>query len=254
MRRDPMMNAAATRRCSVRMRTILLTAAFLLVSATADAQVLISILLGDKLNTGKIEFGLDGGLHLASIHGIDQAESMRSWNLGFYFDIKLADPSWMIHTGVIVKSTLGTENVPVYSVGDPNLDAAFRDGAVTTKLQYFNVPIMAKYRFDKQFFVEAGPMLGLLHKASDEFGNSVQESDDLTYRLKTKDDYHPLDAGMMVGAGYRLMGGRGMNLGVRYYYGLVDVLIDDSTPAQYNRALYFTLGIPIGAGKAKAGA
>ena len=85
--------------------------------------------------------------------------------------------------------------------------------------------------------------------ARNEFTNSVKESNDLSYQLITKDAYHPLDAGIMVGAGYRLLGGTGMNLGIRYYYGLVDILIDDSTPNQYNRALYFTVGIPIGAGK-----
>jgi hypothetical protein len=32
----------------------------------------------------------------------------------------------------------------------------------------------------------------------------------------------------------------------------VDVVIDDTTPKQYNTSLYLALGIPIGAAKAKA--
>jgi hypothetical protein len=231
------------------MKKILLIFFFLLLSQSANAQVLISLLFGDKLNTGKIEFGLDGGVNLVNIDGIDQAQNMTTWNLGFYFDIKLPHPSWMIHTGVIVKSTLGTENLPVYSLDNPDLDAALSGGSVSSRLQYFNLPIMVKYKINKNFFVEGGPMLGLLYNASDEFTNTVQESEDLKYQLKTKDAYHPLDAGMMVGIGYRLLGDNGMNLGIRYYYGLVDILIDDSTPNQYNRALYFSVGIPIGAGK-----
>lgn len=222
----------------------------MLVSETANAQVLISLLFGDKLNTGKIEFGLDGGVNLVNIEGIDQAQNMTTWNLGFYFDIKLPHPSWMIHTGVIVKSTLGTANLPVYSLSNSNLDAAFNGGSVATRLQYFNVPIMAKYKLKRrQLFVEGGPMVGFLYDASDEFTNSVKESEDLKYQIKTKDAYRSLDAGIMVGAGYRLLGGNGMNLGIRYYYGLVDIRIDDATPGQYNRALYFSVGIPIGAGK-----
>jgi hypothetical protein len=58
---------------------------------------------------------------------------------------------------------------------------------------------------------------------------------------------------MMIGAGYRLLGGDGINLGVRYYHGLVDTYIDDSTPNQYNRSLYFAVGIPIGAGNDSKG-
>jgi hypothetical protein len=42
-----------------------------------------------------------------------------------------------------------------------------------------------------------------------------------------------------------------MNLTVRYYYGLVDITIDDATPDQFNTSLYLSVGIPIGAGKAK---
>jgi hypothetical protein len=230
------------------MKRIFLMLMILLSSRTADAQVIISLLFGEKLNTGKIEFGLDGGLNLASVDGIDGAKNLTAWNLGFYFDIKFNNPAWMIHTGVIVKSTLGAENLPLYSLNDANLDSAFSGGSVATKLQYFNVPIMLKYKFRNNFFIEAGTVLGLLRKASDKFTNTVQEQDDLAYERNVKDAYHPLDAGIMVGAGYRLLGGDGMNLGVRYYHGLVDTYIDDSTPNQYNRSLYFTVGIPIGAG------
>jgi hypothetical protein len=42
------------------------------------------------------------------------------------------------------------------------------------------------------------------------------------------------------------MKGKGMNIGIRYYYGLVDIMIDDTKPNQFNRSLYFTVGIPIG--------
>jgi len=37
-----------------------------------------------------------------------------------------------------------------------------------------------------------------------------------------------------------------MNIGIQYYYGLVDITIDDATSGQYNRVLYLTAGIPTG--------
>jgi hypothetical protein len=42
------------------------------------------------------------------------------------------------------------------------------------------------------------------------------------------------------------MKGNGMNFGLQYYYGLIDITIDDATANQYNRNLYLTVGIPIG--------
>jgi hypothetical protein len=224
---------------------LLITASY----ARSDGQVLISLLLGDKLNTGKIEFGLDGGLSLSNLQGSDPSSSRRAFNLGFYFDIKLKDPSWIFHTGVMVKSTMGAEDIPVYSLNNPDLDNAFVDGSVIRKLRYFNVPAMIKYKWKNNFFVEAGPMFGLMNNSTDEFVSTIEKKDDLSYKLKIKDRYHPLDAGLIAGIGYRLLKGNGLNLAIRYYYGLVDITIDDTTPSQYNRSLYFAIGIPIGVGE-----
>lgn len=213
---------------------------------SARTQVLISILLGDKLNTGKIEFGLDGGANWSTIKNLDGAKSLTGFNLGFYFDFKLKNPSWMLNTGVIVKSNMGADELPVYSVGNPNLDNAFTGGKVTRKINYFNVPIMMKYSFKNHIYLKAGTQLGLRYKAFDEFKNSVNEEDDLKYKFEIKDQFHPLDAGLAIGAGYRLMKGNGMNVGVQYYLGLIDIRVDDTSPNQFNRVLYLTAGIPIG--------
>ena len=222
----------------------------LLFCFAANSQVLISILLGDKLNSGKVEFGLDGGLNWSNIHGLPGANSLTGFNLGFYFDIKLKNPAWMVNTGVIVKSPLGADDLPVYSLNDPHLDSVFTGGSVTRKLRYFNVPVMMKYKFKNNLYVKGGIQLGLRAKAFDEFTNTIQDDEDLKYKLKIKDQFHPLDAGLVFGLGYRLMGGNGMNIGLQYYLGLIDVVIDDASPNQYNRALYLTVGIPIGKGKA----
>jgi hypothetical protein len=232
------------------MRKNFLIIALILFSSAANAQVLISLLLGDKLNTGKIEFGLDGGLNLSTISGINQGKASQDFNIGFYFDIKMKNPSWLFHTGVIVKSAMGMDEMAVYPLNNDTLDDAFSGGSVDRKLSYFNVPFMMKYKLSKNFYVEAGPQLGLRTKCFDNFKQNFGEGD-LDYELKNSDNYHRIDAGMMAGIGYRLLGGNGMNLGVRYYYGLVDISIDDSTPDQFNRSLYFVVGIPIGAGKAK---
>ena len=228
------------------MKTLLIAFTFLSCGTVSNAQVLISLLFGDKLNTGTIEFGLDGGLNWTNINGIDQADYLMGWNIGFYFDIKLTD-LWMINTGVVVKGNMGSENITVYSLNDPELDNLFSDGgSVTRKLNYFSVPIMIKYKFENNIFVKAGVQLGLMYNGYDTFIKSVNEEDDLQHEVNIKDQYHPLDAGLAFGLGYRLMGGDGMNIGFNYYYGLIDVRIDDSSPSELNQAVYLNVGIPIG--------
>ena len=232
------------------MRILFILLLIIVVHSKSSGQVLISLLLGDKLNTGQIEFGLDGGLSLSNLHGLEPSGTKSGFNLGFYFDFRLKNPSWLFHTGVMVKSTMGAEDIAVYSLNNPDLDNAFSGGSVVRKLGYFNVPAMMKYKFKNNFFVEAGPMFSVINNGtSDEFVATIEKKDDLTYKIKTKGRYHPLDAGVMAGIGYRLMKGNGMNLAVRYYFGFVDITIDDTTPNQTNRSLYFAVGIPIGAGK-----
>jgi len=233
------------------MKKYILIAGFLFCGLASNSQVLISILLGDKLNSGKIEFGLEGGYNWSTINKLEGAKSLGTFNLGFYFDFKLKHPSWMLNTGVIVKSSMGADKLPVYLLGDANLDSAFTGGKISRKINYFNVPIMMKYSFKNNIYVKGGVQLGLRYKAFDEFKKSVIDDDDLKYKLEIKKEFHPLDAGLAFGLGYRLMKGNGMNIGVQYYYGLVDITVDDSSPAQTNRVFYVTAGIPIGKGKKK---
>ncbi|HPH45894.1 MAG TPA: porin family protein [Chryseolinea sp.] len=229
---------------------ILLTSILLVITSLAHGQILISLLLGDKLNSGKIEFGLDGGINYPSIRGLNDGKLKTGFNLGFYFDIKLKNPQWMVHTGVLVKSSLGTSDLPVYLLNNADLDSAFVGGKVERKINYFNVPIMMKYRFKNNFSLEGGFMPSLRAKAYDIFTNEIN-GDDLEYKADIRDQILQLDFGLMAGAGYRLMRGNGMNFTVRYYYGLRNISAQESMPDQYNQSLYLSIGIPIGVAKAK---
>lgn len=231
------------------MKKYLLVIATVLCAQSVNSQVLISLVFGDKLNSEKIEFGLEGGANFSTISNLEGAKNRTDFNLGFYFDFKLKKPAWMINTGVIVKSTMGADGLAIYSLNNENLDNVFVGGHVDRKINYFNVPIMIKYKFDNNIYIKAGTQLGLLGKAFDEFKNNY-EGENVEYKKDIRDQIHVIDAGLAVGLGYRLMGGNGMNIGVQYYYGLVTVMKGDSNPNQYNRSFYITAGIPIGKGKA----
>jgi hypothetical protein len=52
------------------MKRISLIFCFCLTILSGHGQVLISLVFGDKLNSGNIEFGLDGGLTVSDIGGL----------------------------------------------------------------------------------------------------------------------------------------------------------------------------------------
>lgn len=232
------------------MKKQLIILSLLFCGCSAHSQVIISLLLGDKLNSDKIEFGLDGGINFSDLKGIPEAKYKSNFNLGFYFDFKMKNPAWMINTGVIVKSTMGAKNVPVYVLNNPQLDQIFENGHITRNLEYFDVPFLIKHQFKNRIFIKTGPQFGLLYNAKDIFHNKIDDQD-LEYTNKVKSKFHPLDAGFVIGTGYRLKSGNGMNLGIHYYQGFVDVLIDDKGASQINKSIYVNLGIPIGVGKQK---
>jgi hypothetical protein len=228
------------------MKKIILLFALISCSFVGNSQILISLLLGDKLNSDKLEFGMDGGLTLSNIAG-SKGQYLRTFNLGFYFDLSIKNkPHLSFTTGLMVKSNLGADNLSTYSLNDVRLDTIFGSGTNTRKLTYFNLPVMFKYKFKHNFYAEGGLQAGLRTKALDTFKQTIDKEDDTQHTHGIKDNTTMLDAGLTVGLGYRLLSGNGMNLGMRYYHGMVDVVKNDGTLMQYNRAIYFNVGIPIG--------
>ncbi len=223
---------------------------FLIFAYTANSQVLISLLLGDKLNSDKLEFGLDGGVNWLNMTNTPDAEFLFDWNLGFYFDFKLKQRLF-IHTGVIVKSRMGTSGITPYSLENANLDSLFVGGTVDRKINYFNVPVLLRYRFVDYLHAEAGIQLGLRYTGYDFFTKEIYNKKDLQFTNDIKDNYTRLDAGGVAGLGYKLRQGDGMIIYARYYYGFVDV---DKVLSgnQHNTALYLGVCIPIGKNKAEA--
>ena len=232
-------------------KKLLIILSFLLLNVySSKGQVLISLIFGDKLNSDKLEFGLDGGFNWSDISNLDGSNAARGFHLGFYFDIKLKEQLF-IHTGVIVKSPMGAEGLAPYPFGENELDSVLSTASVSRKLRYFNVPILLMYKFHGPFFVEFGPQLGLLSKATDEFDVKVFEKNDLIFTNDIRDEYRRIDAGVTGGLGYKFQKGLGMKLGVRYYHGLVNILKENDGKSQQNKSWYLYASVPIGAGKAK---
>jgi len=232
------------------MKKSLLMVSFLITCYSASSQIIISLLFGDALNSEKVEFGLDGGVNFGNINNLDPGKSLALFNLGFYFDIKFSQ-QLMLHTGVLVKSNQGANKLDPYVLNNPDLDSVFSDGYITRKIANFSVPILVKYRFATYFHVEAGPMLALRTKGYDIFKNTIVDKDDLNYKLDIRDNYKRIDAGIMVGTGFKISKiPKSTQICFRYYYGLIDPLIDNAGDNQNFSSFYIYASIPIGVSSA----
>ncbi|MCF6341719.1 MAG: PorT family protein [Bacteroidales bacterium] len=212
---------------------------------------MITLLLGDKLNSPNLEFGLEGGINWTSISGMETKNLARKWNLGFYFDFRLKN-QWWLYTGVLVKSNMGVEKL---TTNDLNFLQAsiYKDslgqnlaGDYSQKMNYFLVPALIKYKFKNHLYVEAGPQFGLMYKSWVEFEADIDDRDAI-FKEYNKDKINRLDDGMTVGLGYTLFKGTGWTLGATYYYGFVNVY--QGVPGTKNSSFFLKINIPIGAGE-----
>ena len=224
-----------------------LFALIFLIGYSVQSQVLIALLLGDKLNSGKVEFGLDGGVNFATVGNMDSDNWTRNYNLGFYFDIRMKE-QWYLNTGVLVKSTLGIGKLTEEDLEFLEATTYGTDGEYKQRMSYFLVPVLAKYRFKNNIYTELGPQFGLLHKSHVEF---ISEVDGNSAKIKENniEKMNRFDMGMAAGVGYRLLKGLGWTIGIRYYYGFLDVYKDRS--GTNNSSLFLKVNIPFGISQEK---
>jgi len=231
---------------------ILLRTSFLFIllcfSTTSKAQILISLLLGDALNSEKIEFGINTGLNRSYMLDIEESSGLNNFNIGFYFHINMFKTSYL-STGLLVKSNVGAKGMPTYLTGDPEFDDIFTEGELTKKINYFYVPILWHQRFYNRFYLEGGLQIGLRSKAYDYFNLDDTNDGDLAYERDVRDEYTRFDLGPLAGVGYKIRKqAKSTAVGINYYYGLLNVSkVEDITIK--NSSIYVYVKIPIGTAK-----
>ena len=233
------------------MKKILL-AFLILFSVQAKSQILITLLLGDKLNSEWLEFGLEGGVNWSTMSGFETNNYATKWNMGFYFNMRV-HKHWSVFTGVLVKSNMGVDNLTdndlnILGIKKLTHEGAEIEGAYGQKMNTFLVPILMRYNFDNHMYVALGPQVGLAYKSWIEFNSDI-EGTDVSVKEYNKDKINRLDFGITAGAGYRMMDGKGWTIGAKYYYGLIDTFKD--IKGTKNSSFFVELCIPIGAGKKK---
>jgi hypothetical protein len=212
----------------------------------AGAQVVIALLFGEKLNTGKLEFGLVVSPALTNISELDSKQKA-VLNLSLYFNV-LPDKKIFLHMEAIGKGGWGAKMIAPYPTGSDSLDRLFATGSVQRNIQTFGLCLMGRYRIAQLFFAEAGIQTNLRLKAHDVFKTKIDDND-LEYRIKTTNHITTLDFGVTGGLFYKFRKDRrSMGIGIRYYFGLTDThkTLEGN---QVNTAWQLNLSIPIGAGK-----
>ncbi|WP_316636337.1 outer membrane beta-barrel protein [uncultured Flavobacterium sp.] len=181
----------------------------------------IAVMVFGFANAQKTRFGVKGGLNLTSFAGGNyyNTKSLVGFQLGGFAEIKVIE-------------RLSIQPEVLFSTQGAKFNGG-SSGDFDNKLNYINIPVLAKFYITKQFTVEGGPQLGFLVSAKSD-GHDV------------KDSYKSVDAGFNFGAGYNFTDNVSVNL--RYTIGLSNIGdYNTNTAQQYydspkNSVLALTLG------------
>lgn len=176
----------------------------------------IAVFAMSGINAQDVKFGAKAGINLANVGGdIEENKGIIGFHVGGVAEISFSE-KFSIQPELLF-SAQGTK----FEEGD---------GKLTMKLNYINIPVMAKYYVADGFSLEAGPQIGILAsaKAKYEIGGE-SESEDI------KDNFESLDLGLNFGLGYKL--DSGLNFAARYNLGLSN-LAKDSGDEKINNGVF----------------
>ncbi|RDK85348.1 porin family protein [Marinirhabdus gelatinilytica] len=175
--------------------------------------IAIAIFSFGAMNAQDLRFGAKAGVNFASIGGdnTDDVEGRTGFHIGGLVEIMFTEKFGI--QPEILYSAQG------YSLEDEEDGFTFSD---ETNLDYINIPVMAKYYIVEGLAVEAGPQVGFLVSANQEF--EVQGPNDEQFESGEEDisDFvSGIDFGLALGASYRL--DMGVFFGARYTLGLSNI-------------------------------
>ncbi|MBN9283154.1 MULTISPECIES: porin family protein [Flavobacterium] len=164
---------------------------------------------GFASNAQEVKFGAKAGLNLSSITNLDGGKTRTSFHVGALAEIKVAD-KFAVQPEVLYSS-----------------QGAKGEGDVSLKMDYINVPIMAKYYVADGFSIEAGPQVGFLMSAKLE-------------SVDVKDTFNTVDFGFNAGIGYELK--EGIFFQGRYNLGLTNLAKESGDQSRKNSVFQVSVG------------
>ncbi len=194
----------------------------------------IALTIGLGVNAQNIKFGAKAGLNIANLSNAEFSKNTSSriaYHVGAMAEIKLNN-QFAIQPELLYSAQGLSSEV---KVGTPQSGV---EGTSTVKLNYINIPVMAKYFVMDGLSLEVGPQLGFLTSAkvatdvevkvngkTVEIPEQYRKEFEKEYGEKDiKDETNSIDFGLNFGASYTY---NNIYAGLRYNLGLTDLVKDN---------------------------
>ena len=217
-------------------------------NTTSNAQALIVLLFGDKLSTETFQMGINASLSASTINGLNDVDYRISWAFGAFGEVRLSD-DWFLHFNLTIKTPGGAKNVAPFVPVPPEVDSLVTGLTVSRSLNYITLPVFIKYKLGS-VKLGVGAQIGYLTSADDTYDAITFMGNDLSMVSDISSQLNRWDAGLTGIIDYFFKPDKNMRslrLSLTYYYGLTDMLKDNTGDAWNNSIFLLSIGIPVGA-------
>jgi hypothetical protein len=223
---------------------------FILIISTGMANgqaALLVLIFGDKVATENFHFSLKLGATYSMIHGYEEGTNGWSLNFGLVNNIRIGDRLWLTPE-FLPLAVRSIKDVPVLTTGNADLDDLLVELESTDRrLNYIDIPVLLKADLTRRISLSAGPQLSVLLNATDVYKSSPIQEAVLTTELDISSALRTLDIGGVIDLHIKLVepvGGKGVNLFLRYGQGFRSILKDKSGPRYTSSVIQFGATFP----------
>jgi len=183
----------------------------------------------------EVRIGAKAGVNFASVSGdeTDRVDGRTSFHVGGLVEIPISEV-FSVQPELLYSSQGAKSEIIINAT-------TFES---KLKLDYINIPILAKFYVADGFSLEAGPQIGFLVSADQE--NEVTEGDNDNLEIEGEGDvsdfYSGIDLGIGAGVAYRLI--NGVFFSARYVLGLSNINDFDGSDdfKQQNNVIQLSVG------------
>jgi hypothetical protein len=237
-----------TRLVIVCLMVFCLASAFTLVPREANGQVLIGLLLGDKVTSEKFHLSLNIGANFSDLKGMEDTKIRPGFFLGLGGEWRFAE-HWFLQPEIGVFYYVGANNLPMdYFPPPPEVEDIVTGNEVSRRLNYFTIPVLLKYGVaGNRLHLGAGGQVGFLTSAQDKYEGTSDNGNPVTVDQDIKDYTVSTDLGLLFNVEYKFKPDvLSMGIVARYYLGLTDTVKDNPGDPVYNSVFSVLLTVPIG--------
>jgi len=186
----------------------------------------------------EIKYGAKVGLNVATLNGdVEDVKSLIGAHLGGFVEIKITDK--FAFQPELLYSMQGAKSE--YSESEPGYSYSSEE---KYKLGYLNLPLMAKYFATEKLFIEAGPQIGFLMSAKNDYKETetfMGDTETFSGDIDIKDNLKSIDFGLNFGLGYEFT--QNVFASARYNVGLSDINdVEGSNVKIQNGVFQFSFG------------